>query len=215
MKENKTMEPTDWLALFDGTGLAKWAFDGGENLEIDGDTLVVTDHPKGKGLKAEVGGASWDNYVLSADVMVKRETENGWYCVQLTGDGTQIYCQLMPGLVKLAYYSDETDHFTDIAQVKAGFAEGSWLTFEMKALHNVVTALIDGEEIVSGECPRGTDGGFPGFLINQQKESEVRIRNIRIRFLEPAEKQLQEYEKDASYNWLRHKEAERIAQQRA
>jgi len=61
----------------------------------------------------------------------------------------------------------------------------------------------------TGVKKRPAEVRFPGFLINQQRQSEVRIRSIRIKFLNPTEEQLQEYDRDATYNWLRHKEKEK------
>ena len=70
------MKPTDWLPLFDGDGLTKWAINGLNHLEIDGDALVVHPDPKGEGVRAEVGGASWDNYVLSAEAATLTTASN-------------------------------------------------------------------------------------------------------------------------------------------
>jgi len=208
------MKPTDWLPLFDGASLAKWGIDVPDHLEIDGDALVVHPDAKGEGVRAEVGGASWDNYILSADVMITRQGDDAHYCVQLTADGTAIYCQLVPGAVLLAYYCDEPKDdpkgFTHLAKKQVDIPEGTWFNFQMKAQEGVVTAIVDGTELLSAKCPRRTDRGFPGFLINQQKQSEVRIRNIAVKFLDPTDEQLQEYEKDAGYNWLRHKEKQKL-----
>jgi len=207
------MRETEWLPLFDGTNLSKWAIDGLDEMEIEGDTLVIREKP----VKAEVGGSSWDNYVISADVMITRESKQGHYCVQLTGDGTQIHCQLVPDTVVFGYWCDEPRGdprgFTHFGKKEFRVPEGAWFNFQMKAEHDLVTAIVNDKAILNAECPRGTDGGFPGFVVNQQKQSEVRIRNIRIKFLEPTEEQLREYETDASYNWLKCKAAYRTAQQ--
>jgi len=56
-KENQVKE-TEWLRLFDGTSLGKWVGVAEENVGIEGDALVITDHPRGEGVRAEVGGAS-------------------------------------------------------------------------------------------------------------------------------------------------------------
>jgi 3-keto-disaccharide hydrolase len=200
--------PTDWLVLFDGSSLGKWVGAAAGNVDIEGDTLVIRDDPKDQGVRAETGGASWADYVISMDVMITRLMADGHYCVQLTGDGTAIYCQLVPGAVVLAYYDDEKG-FTHIGKKERDIPEGTWFNFQMQADHGVVTAIIDGEEVLSADCPRGTDGGFPGLLVNQQKHAEVRIRDIRVRFLYPTDDQLQEYESGASINWLRHKERQK------
>jgi hypothetical protein len=197
--------PTEWLPLFDGTSLAKWVFDGGENMAIDGDTLVIRDDTEGKGIKAEVGGASWDNYVIRMDVMIHRLSDDSRYCVQMTGDGTCIYCQLLPGVAVLAYYDDKKG-FTHIGKKDGSIPEGVWFTFQMRAEKGSVAGMINDTEVIRASCPRGTGGGFPGFLVNQQKNAEIRIRNIAIKFLEPTPEQLDEYEADASINWLRHNE---------
>lgn len=190
--------------------MAKWVGVAAENVAIEGDTLVIRDHPRGEGVRAETGGASWDNYIISMDVRIVRLSDEGRYCVQLTGDGTCIYCQLVPRAVVLAYYSEEPKGaprgFTHIGMKEWDVPEGTWFNFQMKAEHGVVTAITGGKEALSAQCPRGTSDGFPGFLVNQQKDAEVRIRNIRIKFLEPTEAQLQEYASDASINWLRYKE---------
>ena len=206
------MNETEWLPLFDGTNLSKWGFDGLDNMELEGDTLVISD----KAVKAEVGGASWDNYIISMDVLITRNSKKGRYCVQLTGDGTCIYCQLVPGAVLLAYYSEEPkgspEGFTHIGNKERDIPQDTWFNFQMQARHGVITAIIDDEQVLTADCPRGTSDGFPGFLVNQQEDCEVRIRDIRIKFLEPTKEQLQEYESDASYNWLKCKAAYRTAQ---
>jgi len=46
---------------------------------------------------------------------------------------------------------------------------------------------------------------MPGFLVNQLKDCDVKVRNIRIKFLYPTKKQLEELEKHPLFNWLRHK----------
>lgn len=211
-KEQDAMKETEWLPLFDGTNLSKWGIGGLDNMEIEGDTLVIREKP----VKAEVGGASWDNYVISADVMIERKTSEGSYCVQLTGDGTQIHCQLVPGAVVFGYWSDEPrgdpKGFTHFGKREFHVPEGEWFNFQMKAEHNSITAVINDIAILTAECPRDTDGGFPGFVVNQLKQSEVRMKNIRIKFLEPTEEQLQEYETDASYNWLKCKASDGTGQ---
>ena len=58
------MRSAGWRALFDGSDLDKWVIDG--NCKLEGKTLVFA----GDDLKAETGGMSWDNYLLSADFMI-------------------------------------------------------------------------------------------------------------------------------------------------
>ena len=40
---------------------------------------------------------SWDNYVLSADVYIQKKGVQANHCIQLTGNGTSIYCQIVGG----------------------------------------------------------------------------------------------------------------------
>ncbi|HUT03414.1 MAG TPA: family 16 glycoside hydrolase [bacterium] len=201
------MTTMDWLPLWDGTGLGKWYIDGPGTVELDGDVLVLTTDGK----KAEVGGESWDNYVLSADVMFGTWGEDELCNLQLTGQGTCYYCILEPGLLRLQYIDPEKGGRAELGQAEVAFEAGTWIEFQMKAENNVVTGIINGDEVLSHECPRGTKG-FAGFLANPGKNGEIRIRNIRIRFLSATDEQLREYKTDALTNWLRLKENEKKAQ---
>ncbi|MFH0953500.1 MAG: family 16 glycoside hydrolase [Verrucomicrobiota bacterium] len=200
--------PTRWLTLFDGSSLGKWAISA-DGMEIDGDTLVFS----GKAAKAEVGGMSWDNYVLGADVMITPRTAKPRFCVQLTASGTCIYCQLMPWHIRIAYYCARPKKhpagFTHlITPVPVTPRARKWLAFQMRAENGRLTALLDGKKVAAANIPDGT-AGMPGFLINQQKDCVVRLRNIRIKFLRPTRKQMLELARDAQINWLRYEESQR------
>ena len=78
----------------------------------------------------------------------------------------------------------------------------------MKASGGKITGMIDGKEIATAGIPSGTKG-MPGLLVNQQKDCVIRARNIRIRFLRPTKKQLEEFGKNPLYNWLRYEEYHR------
>ena len=175
-------------------------FDNPEDVKVDGEDWVFA----GRDVRAEVGGMSWDDYVLSADVWVDRTGPDGRYCVQLTGRGTCIYCQLVPGWILIAYYDqlpqDNPRGFKHLARREVDMPERTWLNFQMKAEAGTVTAYLAGREIVSAAIPSGTQG-MPGLLVNQQSGAEVRIRNVRVEFLNPTPEQLREYATDASENW--------------
>ena len=202
------MTATDWLPLWDGTDLGKWYIDGPGCIELDGDNLVLT----AEGKKAEVGGESWDNYVLSADVMFAACGGDELSRFQLTGQGTCYYCILEPGLVRLQYIEPERGGRAELGQADVTFEAGAWLEFQMKVENSVVTGILNGSEVLARECPRGTKG-FAGFLADPGRNGEIRLRNIRIKFLNATDEQLREYETDALTNWLRLKETEKKAQQ--
>ena len=82
---------TGWRSLFDGSDLDKWVICD-KDVGIDGETLAFV----GDGIRAETGGMSWDNYVLKAEIMITPKGKTPKYCVQLTANGTCVYCQLMP-----------------------------------------------------------------------------------------------------------------------
>ncbi len=202
------MNTTDWLPLWDGTDLSKWYIDGPGSIELDSETLVVT----GDGKKAEVGGESWDNYVLRVEVMLGRARSDELCRFQLTGQGTCYYCMLEPGLVRLQYIDPEGGSRVELGQTEVAFKADTWLEFQMKAENNIVTAILNGSEILARECPRGTKG-FAGFLVDPGDSGEIRLRNIQIQFRNATDEQLREYETDALTNWLRLKEAEKKARQ--
>lgn len=64
--------------------------------------------------------------------------------------------------------------------------------------------MVNGKEIASVRIPSGTQG-MPGFLVNHLKDCVVKVRNIKIKFLHPAKKQLEEFEKHPLFNWLKYK----------
>ncbi|HUW85144.1 MAG TPA: family 16 glycoside hydrolase [Phycisphaerae bacterium] len=199
-----------WLPLFDGTNLSRWWIDDPDAMAVERDVLVFRD----RAVRAEVGGMSWDDYILSAEIRLRRTRQDAQYCLQLTGNGTQIYCQLMPGHAILGYYCPEPPEkpkgFTPLQATDTDVPEGRWFEYQMKAEGGAVAAIVNGQAALSASVPGGTRG-MPGMLVNQLHHTEVRVRNIRIRFLSPTDEQLREYGTDASTNWLRHKEADRQA----
>ena len=64
---------------------------------------------------------------------------------------------------------------------------------------------MNGKKIASARIPSGTQG-MPGFLVNQLNDCRVKVRNIKIKFLRPTRKQLEEFTKHPLYNWLRYVE---------
>ena len=188
------------LPLAKGASLRNWGLNNPEDVKIDSDTWVFT----GKDVRAEIGGMSWDNYVLSADVRVVSTAPDGTYRVQLTGRGTTIYCQLVPGWIVIAYFDerpkDNPKGFTHLAKRQVNVPDGVWVSFRMKAEAGTITAFLDGQEIVFAAIPCGTRG-MPGLLVNGQKNAEVRVRNARVEFLNPTPEQFTEYETNAAANW--------------
>lgn len=102
------MKPTGWLTLFDGTDLDKWVVQ--EGIDLDGNTMAITS----EGGRAEAGGQSWDNYLLRGEFLITPKGKNPKYCVQLTADGTCVYCQLVPHSMNIAYYCDKPKGFTHL-----------------------------------------------------------------------------------------------------
>lgn len=199
--QNKSLdEPTDWLSLFDGLDVSAWAIPDSESdaFTIEHGAVVLRD----RFFKAELGGMSWDNYILSADLRIEREGPKETYHIQFTGDGTCIYCELLPGTARLSYISHMPGEGRKTAQERSVMVpERKWFQFQMQAQHDFVTALLDGEGILSSDCPRGTSG-MPGFMIEPPKDpGAIRLKNIRIKFLSPTAEQLQEYNRDAWANW--------------
>ena len=190
------------LPLAEGGSLTRWTIGSPGDARIDGDAWVFT----GQDVRWEVGGMSWDNYVLSADVQVVRTAPDGTYRVQLTGRGTTIYCQLVPGWIVIAYFEEQPKHnprgFTHVARREVEVPEGVWVNFRMKAEKGTITASLNGREIVSAAIPCGTQG-MPGLLVNGQKGVLVRIKNVRVEFFNPTPEQLAEYRTSAAENWNR------------
>jgi hypothetical protein len=93
-----------------------------------------------------------------------------------------------------------------IAPAEACVPLGSWFTFAMEAAHGTIMGMVNGQPIASARIPRGTRG-MPGFLINQLEDCVVRVRDIKIRFLNPTRQQIAESQRHPLFNWLRHKES--------
>ena len=202
------MGRTGWRRLFDGSDLDKWVIIG-KTPKLEGEAMVFA----GDGVRAEGGGMSWDNYLLSADFMITPKGKAAKYCIQLTANGTSVYCQLVPNYMLIAYYCAKPKKnprgFTHlISPAEIGLKPRSWFNFTMKATGGKISGMIDGEEIATTRIPSGTKG-MPGLLMNQQKDCVVRARNVRIRFLRPTKKQLEEFGKNPLYNWLRYEESRR------
>ena len=202
------MGRTGWRRLFDGTDLDKWVMIGGVP-QLEGKSMVFA----GDDVRAEAGGESWDNYLLSADFMITPKVKAAKYCIQLTADGTCVYCQLVPNCMLIAYYCGkpkkkprEFTHLIPPAEIR--LKQRSWFNFTMKASGGKITGMINGKEIATAGIPSGTKG-MPGLLVNQQKDCVIRARNIRVRFLRPTKKQLEEFGKNPLYNWLRYEESRR------
>ena len=197
------MKATGWRTLFDGSDLAKWVIGG---VELDGAALAIREGE----VRAEAGGMSWDNYILRGEFLISPRGNTPKYCVQLTADGTGVYCQLVPHCMLIAYYCDrpktKPKGFTHlIAPVPIRVPYKTWFTFAMRASQGRVTGMVDGKEIASARIPSGTQG-MPGFLVNQMTDCDVKVRNIKIKFLRPTKTQLDEFTKHPLYNWLRYVE---------
>jgi len=198
------MKATGWFTLFNGSDLDKWVVH--EGIDIDGNTLVIAP----EGVCAETGGESWDNYLLRGEFLITPKGKNPQYCVQLTADGTCVYCQLVSHSMNIAYYCDKPKKnnkgFTHlIVPTPFRVPHKAWFTFAIRASQGRITGIVDGKEIASANIPIGTQG-MPGFLVNQLKDCGVKVRNIKIKFLRPTMQQLEEFEKHPLYNWLRYKE---------
>ena len=200
------MRATGWRTLFDGSDLDKWVIINA-NFKLEGQTLVFA----GDGVRAECGGESWDNYLLKAEFMITPKGQDPKYCIQLTADGTCVYCQLVPHCMLIAYYCGTPKknprgftHLIPGAQIR--LRQRSWFNFTMKATQGRITGLVDGKEIATAQIPSGTKG-MPGFLINQQSDCVIRAKNIKIRFLRPTKKQLEEFRRHPLFNWLRYEES--------
>jgi hypothetical protein len=83
----------------------KWVIDG-DDVELDGTALCIR---QGE-VRAETGGLSWDDYVLRAKFLITPTGKNPKYCVQLTADGTGVYCQLVPHCMLIAYHEEKTQN---------------------------------------------------------------------------------------------------------
>jgi len=186
------------------------------NCRVEGTELVV-ENPAGKGpgLHVELGGMSWDNYRLGVDVLVERESSSGVEFsdahfpagVQLCPRGTCVYCQLFRGVVNLAYWdNDRKEHFTHLVNVHlpAPLPTGAWHRFEIEVRSPHVAAVLNGKQVAEADMPFGT-AGMPGLVVNYNSDAKVRLRNLRIRFLEPTRQQVEEFGTDPKTNWENYK----------
>ncbi len=193
--------------IFDGITLDKWWIDPkAAHYTIQNGELVVH-NPAGKGpaLKSEVGGMSWDNYRVGADVFVEENSSSGCgysYNVQFCPNGTSVYCQMVgDGQVIIAYWDGNKEpHFTHVTVVPWKIPIRVWHRFEMQVSEGDVQIFLNGEPAAHGRVPIGTSG-LLGLTVNFDSDARVRLRNLRITFLKPTPKQLQELETDALVNW--------------
>ncbi len=197
------MKATGWRTLFDGSDLDKWVIG---NVDLDGTALAI----RGGDVRAETGGESYDNYILRGEFLIDPKGQTPKYCVQLTANGTCVYCQLVPHCMLIAYCcgrpKTKPKGFTHlIAPAPIRVPYRTWFTFAMRASRGRVTGMVNGQEIASARIPSGTQG-MPGFLVNQMTDCDVKVRNIKIKFLRPTKTQLNEFAKHPLYNWLRHVE---------
>ena len=193
-----------WLPLAEGGDFSKWVLDPDDAIEVDGDGVVRVC----KDAKGEVGGVSWDNYVLSCEVRLTRLSEDWYFQVELTAVGSCVYCQLLPKRIVLCSYLEggkgDKDHHS-IENVE--LTEDAWHEFTMVAQDGRITAILDGKEVTKAASPLGT-AGMAGFIVKFIKNAEVRLRNLRVRFLSPTSEQIEEYSRDALTNWRNHEEAQ-------
>lgn len=200
-------EATDWFALTPDGDLSKWVTGPAEDFRVEGDTLIFL----GPDVRAEVGGMSWDNYILGADVLVRRDADDAYFQVELAAVGSSVYCQLLPQCVNLAYYSHEKEGTAILCSTPVNVESDRWYEFLMKAQAGRITAFLDGGEIAAADSPNGT-AGMPGFIVKCIRNAEPRIRNVQISFLSPTPKQLEELELDARTNWRNYQQTQKTAQ---
>lgn len=186
------------------------------NCRVEGAELVV-ENPSGQGaaLHVELGGMSWDNYRLGVDVLVERESSSGRRFsdahfpagVQLCPRGTTVYCQLFRGVVTLAYWdNNREEHFTHLADFRfpTELATGAWHRFEIGVRSPRVAVMVGEKQVVDGNVPAGAVG-MPGLIVNFNSDAKVRLKNLRIRFLEPTKQQVEEFGTDPKANWENYK----------
>ena len=200
----ESVDNEQWLPLAEGGDFSKWVLDPDDAIEVDhyGVVRVL------KNAKGEVGGMSWDNYVLSCEVRLTRLSEDWYFQVELTAVGSCVYCQLLPSRIVLCSYLEggegDKDHHS-IENIE--LVENSWHELKMIAQHGHITAVLDGKEVTEAASPLGT-AGMAGFIVKFIKNAEVRLRNLRVRFLSPTAEQFEEYGRDALTNWRNHEEAQ-------
>lgn len=197
-----------WLPLAAEGDLSKWVLDPGDAIAHDGDALLFTD----KDVKGEVGGMSWDNYVLSAEVLLTRLAKDWYFQVELTAVGTCVYCQLLPTCVVLCSYLDGGKGDKDQLAIESfEVKEEVWHEFQMVAQEGRIKAIFDGHEVANATSPLGT-AGMAGFVVKFIKNAQIRIRSLRLRFLSPTMEQINEYGRDAVTNWRNFEESQGTAQ---
>lgn|GEM_PF-6051192 len=177
---------------------------------VEGDEFIFL----GPDVRAEIGGMSWDDYVLGADVLVQRNGADAYFQVELAAVGSSVYCQLLPTCLNLAYYSHRKQGTEVLCSIPVNIESGRWYEFLMKAQGGRITAFLDGVEVVAADSPNGT-AGMPGFIIKFIRNAEPRIRNVRIKFLSPTPKQLEELKLDALTNWRNYEKSRKTAQPEA
>jgi len=198
-----------WLPLAAEGDLSKWILDPGDAITHDGDSLLFT----GKDVKGEVGGMSWDNYVLSAEVLLRRLAEDWYFQVELTAVGTCVYCQLLPTCVVLCSYLDGGKGDKDqLAIENVDVKADVWQEFQMVAQEGRIKAILNGQEVADATSPLGTVG-MAGIVIKFIKNAEIRLRSLKLKFLAPTAEQLTEYGQDAATNWRNYEESQGTAQQ--
>ena len=198
---------TDWIDLTPDGDLSKWVTGPPAEFRVEGDTFVF----HGPDVRAEVGGMSWDDYVLRTDVLVRRDAEDAYFQIELAAVGSSVYCQILPQCLNLAYYSHQKDDTAVISSTPLTIEDARWYDFQMRAESGRITAFLDGTEVSAADSPNGTKG-MPGFIIKKIRNAEPKIRNVRIMFVAPTRQQLQELELDARTNWRNYKKAQGIAQ---
>lgn len=199
--------------LFNGINLDKWVIlSDSRRYEIENGELIVDG-----GLHAEVGGMSWDDYRVSVDVLVERDSSPGKafpFNVQWCPHGTCVFCQLFGDNIILAYWDkDRDEHFTHLGSVPKPMPLGAWHRFEIQVEGGGVAIFLNGQEVIQQKVPCGT-GGMLGLLVNVNSDARVRLRNLQITFLRPTAQQLKELQTDAATNWEEFKRREVLAGRR-
>ncbi len=203
--------PTPPMPLFNGHDLDAWRLmetPAGNWRIADGDLVVHNPTGKDAAFHAEIGGMSWDDYEIAAEIRCDDLGTAGHFMgwnVQLSPNNTRIFAQLlMGGTGKLAYFdADRPGHEfvnLDSRPLSPAINVGEWHRLGITVSEGDVTLRVDGQDIVANRIDLGTRGMF-GLLINFGSDATVRLRALTIRFLKPTADQLRECSRPAATNW--------------